>query len=203
MGLKDILSLRLVKWTLIILVAVLLGVFAGQLITSYETRYLLNREFCGSYKGINVYKCGEINGENAAAHLRLLEAVPYPLADSCSSIYLTGGSFTVPVIGQENGQALGLTQNKTIYISTDSFGIDVLYHELFHCYDNANGNISESEEFLKLAEEEGGYFYLEGYDESAKPAEIFASAGAMYLLEPEHLLFEAPQIYAYINERIN
>ncbi len=203
MGLRDILSLRPVKWTLVILGAVVLGIGIGPLFTSYETRYLLNREYCGSYKGIKVYKCGEINGENAAAHLRLLEAVPDSLADSCSSIYLTGGSLSVPLIGEEEGQALGLTQNTTVYISTDSFGIDVMYHELFHCYDNANGNISESEEFRELAGKEGGYFYLEGYDESSRPAEIFASAGAMYLLEPEHLLYEAPQIYAYISERIN
>lgn len=202
MGLKDILLLRPVKWTLIILAAVFLGIFVGQFITSYETQYLFNREYCGSYKGIDVYKCGEINGENASGHLRLLEDVPDTLTDACSAIYLTGGSLSVPIIGTENGKALGLTQNTTIYISTDTFGIDVLYHELFHCYDNANGKLSETAEFAEMAEEEGEYFYLEGYDESSHPAEIFASAGAMYLLEPEHLLYEAPQIYAYINERI-
>lgn len=200
--LKDILLLRPVKWTLIILAAVFIGVFVGQFITSYETQYLLSREYCGTYKGIDVYKCGEIDGTNAAGHLRLLETVPDTLADSCSAIYLTGGSLSVPIIGEENGKALGLTQNTTIYISTDTFGIDVMYHELFHCYDNANGKLSESAEFLELAGKEGGYFYLEGYDETSIPAEVFATAGAMYLLEPEHLLYEAPQIYAYINERI-
>lgn len=202
MRLKDILLLRPVKWSLIILAAIFIGIFIGQVITSYETRYLFNREYCGSYKGIDVYKCGEINKEHAAAHLRLLEAVPDSLAECCSAIYLTGGSLSVPIIGEEGGKALGLTQNTTTYISTDTFGIDVLYHELFHCYDNAKGKLSESEEFLKLADKEGGYFYLEGYDESSHPAEIFASAGAMYMLEPEHLLYEAPEIYAFIDERI-
>lgn len=202
MRLKDILLLRPVKWSLIILAAVIIGIFIGQFITSYETRYLFSREYCGSYKGIDVYKCGEIDRDNATGHLRLLETVPDTLADACSSIYLTGGSLSVPIIGEEGGKALGLTQNTTIYISTDTFGVDVLYHELFHCYDNANGKLSESEEFLELSEKEGGYFYLEGYDESVLPAEIFAQAGAMYLLEPAHLLYVAPEIYAFIDERI-
>ncbi len=199
---RNILSLRAVKWSLIIIAAVIAGIFMGQFITSYETQYLFSREYCGSYKGIDVYKCGEINGQNAAAHLRLLETVPDALTDTCSALYLTGGSLSVPVIGSENGKALGLTQNTTIYISTDSFNIDVLYHELFHAYDNANGKLSAIDEFIKIAEEEGGNFDVESYESGAVPAEIFASAGAMYLLEPEHLQFIAPKLYEYIAERI-
>ncbi len=195
-------SLRTVKWILIIIAAVIAGIFLGQFITSYETQYLFNREYCGSYKGIDVYKCGEINSTNAAAHLRLLEAVPDALTETCSAIYLTGGSLSVPIVGTENGKALGLTQNTTIYISADSFNIDVLYHELFHAYDNAKGKLSETKEFAEIVEAEGEAFYLEGYEDSSLPAEIFASAGAMYLLEPEHLLFKAPKLYAYIEERI-
>ncbi len=202
MNKNNTISLRTVKWILIILAAVLVGIFLGQFITSYETQFLLSREYCGSYKGIEVYRCGEINGVNAAGHLRLLETVPDELAETCSAIYLTGGSLSVPLIGSEGGKALGLTQNTTIYISTDSFNVDVLYHELFHAYDNANGKLSESGEFMKIAEKEGKAFYLEGYESSAQPAEIFASAGAMYLLEPEHLEFIAPGLYAYIQERI-
>ena len=179
-----------------------MGIFLGQFITSYETQFLFSREYCGSYKGIEVYRCGEINGVNAAGHLRLLENVPDELAETCSAIYLTGGSLSVPLIGSEGGKALGLTQNTTIYISTDSFNVDVLYHELFHAYDNANGKLSESGEFMKIEEKEGKAFYLEGYESSAQPAEIFASAGAMYLLEPEHLELIAPGLYAYIQERI-
>lgn len=202
MNKNNTISLRAVKWILIILAAVLVGIFLGQFITSYETQFLFSREYCGSYKGIEVYRCGEINGVNAAGHLRLLETVPDELAETCSAIYLTGGSLSVPLIGSEGGKALGLTQNTTIYISTDSFNVDVLYHELFHAYDNANGKLSESGEFMKIAEKEGKAFYLEGYESSAQPAEIFASAGAMYLLEPEHLEFIAPGLYAYIQERI-
>lgn len=202
MNKNNTISLRTVKWILIILAAVLVGIFLGQFITSYETQFLFSREYCGSYKGIEVYRCGEINGVNAAGHLRLLETVPDELAETCSAIYLTGGSLSVPLIGSEGGKALGLTQNTTIYISTDSFNVDVLYHELFHAYDNANGKLSESGEFMKIAEKEGKAFYLEGYESSAQPAEIFASAGAMYLLEPEHLEFIAPGLYAYIQERI-
>ena len=203
MRIKDILSLRPVKWSLIIAVAVTIGIFLGQFITSYETQYLFNREYCGSYKGIDVYKCGEINGEYAAAHLRLLSSVPDALTDTCSAIYLTGGSLTVPVIGKENAKALGLTQNTTIYISTDSFNVDVLYHELFHAYDNANGKLSESKEFAAIAEEEGGFFAVDSYDENSRNAEIFASAGAMYMLEPEHLQFVAPRLYDYVLECVS
>lgn len=199
---KNTISLRTVKWILIIIAAVVVGIFLGQFITSYETRFLFDREYCGSYKGIDVYKCGELNDLNAAGHLRLLETVPDELAETCSAIYLTGGSLSVPLIGSEGGKALGLTQNTTIYISTDSFNVDVLYHELFHAYDNANGMLSESDEFRKIAENEGAVFYLEGYEETSHPAEVFASAGAMYLLEPEHLEFIAPKLYAYIEERI-
>lgn len=203
MRIKDILSLRPVKWSLIIAAAVTIGIFLGQFITSYETQYLFNREYCGSYKGIDVYKCGEINGEYAAAHLRLLSSVPDALADTCSAIYLTGGSLTVPVIGKENAKALGLTQNTTIYISTDSFNVDVLYHELFHAYDNANGKLSDSKEFASIAEEEGGFFAVDSYDENARNAEIFASAGAMYMLEPEHLQVVAPRLYDYVLECVS
>lgn len=199
---KNTISLRTVKWILIIIAAVVIGIFLGQFITSYETRFLFDREYCGSYKGIDVYKCGELNDLNAAGHLRLLENVPDELAETCSAIYLTGGSLSVPLIGSEGGKALGLTQNTTIYISTDSFNVDVLYHELFHAYDNANGMLSESDEFRKIAENEGAVFYLEGYEETSHPAEVFASAGAMYLLEPEHLEFIAPKLYTYIEERI-
>lgn len=202
MNRNNTISLRTVKWILIIIAAVIVGIFVGQFITSYETQFLFSREYCGSYKGIDVYKCGEINGENAAGHLWLLEDVPDALTETCSAIYLTGGSLTVPRIGTESGKALGLTQNTTIYISTDSFNIDVLYHELFHAYDNANGKLSESGEFAAIAQDEGAMFYLEGYEETAHPAEIFASAGAMYLLEPEHLEIRAPKLYAYIKERI-
>lgn len=199
---KNTISLRTVKWILIIIAAVVIGIFLGQFITSYETRFLFDREYCGSYKGIDVYKCGEINGLNAAGHLRLLETVPDALTETCSAIYLTGGSLSVPLVGNDGGKALGLTQKTTIYISTDSFNIDVLYHELFHAYDNANGMLSESEEFRKIAENEGAAFYLEGYEETSHPAEVFASAGAMYLLEPDHLKFIAPELYTYIEERI-
>ncbi len=199
---KNTISLRTVKWILIIIAAVVIGIFLGQFITSYETRFLFDREYCGSYKGIDVYKCGEINGLNAAGHLRLLETIPDELAETCSAIYLTGGSLSVPLVGNDGGKALGLTQKTTIYISTDSFNIDVLYHELFHAYDNANGMLSESDEFREIAENEGVAFYLEGYEETSHPAEVFASAGAMYLLEPDHLKFIAPKLYTYIEERI-
>ena len=198
MRIKDILSIRPVKWSLVIIGAVIVGIFLGRFITSYETQYLFSREYCGTYKGIDVYKCGEIDGENARAHLSLLEGAPEPLTDACSALYLTGGSLTVPIVNDENGKALGLTQNTTIYISTDTFDIDVLYHELFHAYDNANGKPSETEEFMKIAAEEGSFFMLTKYPEEVISAEVFASAGAMYLIEPTRLQRGAPLLYEYI-----
>ena len=194
--------LRYVKYAVIIALAVIVGIFLGRFITSYETQYLLSRKFCGTYRGIDVYKCGKINDEYFIAHAYMLEAAPDVLVECCTDMYFTGGDLSVPIIGNSKGRALGLTQDSTIYITTDSFDADVIFHELFHAYDNAHGKLSESYEFLQIFEKEKDRVVVEVLDESAYSEEFFAAAGASYLLEPLVLKAAAPETYEYIDNLI-
>lgn len=202
MSIKARNNLQYVKYIAIITAAVAAGIFLGRFITDYKTQYLLSREYCGSYRGIDVYKCGEINADNFIGHAYMLEQAPEVLVECCAEIYFTGGDLSVPVVGQEDGRALGLTQDSTIYISTDTFNVDVVYHELFHAYDNANGKLSESSEFLQIYHREKDKVYFEAVDEDAYYAEFFAAAGAAYLLEPQVLEEAAPLTYEYIDSLI-
>ncbi len=195
-------DLRYVKYAIIIIIAVIGGIFLGQFITSYETQYLLSREYCGSYRGIDVYRCGEINSDNFVGHAYMLDSAPEELVKYCDAIYFTGGEQSVPIIGKTGGKALGLTQGTIIYITTDTFNADVIYHELFHVYDNAHDNLTKTDEFLMIYYKERDYVSVKAIDEDALPAEFFAAAGAEYLLEPESLKAKAPEIYEYINQRI-
>ena len=151
---KSIDLIQIVKRAAIIVLAVAVGIGLGFFITNYETRYLLNRKFCGTYRGIDVYKSGEINADNFVAHAHVLESAPDILVDACTEMYFTGEDLDIPVAGKLGGKALGITQGSVIYISTDSFNADVILHELFHAYDNANEKISESEEFVRIMEKE-------------------------------------------------
>ncbi len=202
MGIKQGISLQFVKYVVVILAALIGGVFLGKFITDYETRYLLSREYCGSYRGIDVYKCGEINAENFIGHAHMLEQAPDILVEPCTVMYFTGGDLSIPIVGQKDSVALGLTQDTTVYISTDTFNIDVIYHELFHVYDNANGEFSKTEEFLRIFEKEKEKVFVEVINEEDYPAEFFAAAGAQYLLEPEILQLAAPETYEYIDKLI-
>lgn len=201
MSLREFFSLRTIKYIIVIVAALAAGVFLGRFITNYETRYLLDREFCGSYRGIDVYKCGEINPDNFIGHAYMLEQAPEAIVECCTDMYFIGGELSIPATG--GGVALGLTQDSTVYISTDSFDADVVYHELFHTYDNANGNISESEEFLDIFYREQGGVFVEVIDSDDYAAEFFAAAGAQYLLEPETLKLAAPETYEYIEKLLS
>lgn len=202
MGRRRGISLQFVKYVAVITAALILGVLLGKFITDYETRYLLSRKYCGSYRGIDVYKCGEINAENFVGHATMLEQAPDIIVEPCTAMYFTGGDLSVPAVGQKGGVALGLTQDTTVYISTDSFDIDVIYHELFHVFDNASGSLSETGEFLRIFEKEKDKVFVEVIDEEDYPAEFFAAAGAQYLLEPEILQLAAPETYEYIDKLI-
>lgn len=194
--------LRGARGGLIIAAACAFGILLGVMMTDYELRYLMTREFCGNYRGIDVYKCGKLNDENFWGHIYMLEKAPDPLAESCEALYFTGESLAVPEIGQD-GSALGLTQNTTIYITTESFYPDVLYHELFHAFDNSNGKISDSDEFARIYEREGDYVMDTGGENGSRTAEFFASAGAEYLLTPETLRKKAPETFEFIDKLID
>lgn len=199
MSIKDKISLRSVKYFSAIISAVTIGIVLGIFVTNYELRYALSREYCGSYRGIEVYKCGEINPENFIGHANLLESAPDLLTDACTHIYFMGGGVHIPIVG-EKGAALGLTQGQVIYISTDSFNADTVYHELFHAYDNGSGNPSSGYEFKRTADEEKAAFGFISGSGDEYYAEVFASAGAEYLLEPEPLKRSAPKVYAYFEK---
>lgn len=203
MNKNNFISLRFIKYAVIIAAAVIAGIFLGKFITNYETQYLLSREYCGRYRGIEVYKCGEINAENFIGHAHLLETAPDVLVECCTAMYFTGEDLYVPAVGGLGGKALGLTQDSTIYISTETFNIDVIYHELFHAYDNVHGKISNSEEFLKIVDKEQNKVFVELLDEDMFAAEFFAAAGAQYLLEPEILKLAAPETYEFIDKLID
>lgn len=203
MNKNNTISLKFIKYVVIIVAAVTIGIFLGKFITNYETRYLLNREYCGKYRGIEVYKSGTINADNFIGHAHLLEAAPDVLVECCDVMYFTGDDLNVPSVGGSFGKALGLTQDGTIYISTSSFNIDVIYHELFHAYDNKHDKISESFEFLRIVDKERDKVFVELHDEDMYAAEFFAAAGAQYLLEPEILKNAAPETYDFIDKLIN
>ncbi len=193
-------NIRYVKYIVILAAAVIGGILLGRFFSSYDTQYLLSREYCGDFRGIAIYKCGEINRENFVGHAYMLDSAPDVLVESCTKMYFTGGSLTVPVSGNVN--ALGITQDTTVYISTDTFNADVVYHELFHAFDNANGKLTETDEFLRIYYKEMDKVYVEVVDDSTRPEEFFAAAGAQYLLEPDILKAAAPETYDYIDRLI-
>ena len=66
-------AFRIGVYAAAIIAAAGVGVLLGQLASDYELRFLLNREFCGTYRGIDVYKSGEINDENVLGHIYVLD----------------------------------------------------------------------------------------------------------------------------------
>lgn len=200
MGLREFFSLRGIRYSLIIVLTLVIGILLGRFITNYETRYLLNREFCGSYRGMDIYKCGDINDENTIGYLKMLEMAPDIITEPCTAMYFTGDSLSLPIIGSDNGSALGLTQDTVVFIATQSFNVDVVYHELFHVYDNSQDKLSQSYEFRTIADSERDGVVVELVNEDAYYAEFFASAGAAYLLEPHNLAVSAPLTYDYLNQ---
>lgn len=189
-------AFRIGVYAAAIIAAAGVGVLLGQLASDYELRFLLNREFCGRYRGIEVYKSGEINDENVLGHIYVLDAAPSELTDCCKSLYFIGGELPIPKNETGHTQALGLTQGEKIYISTNSYSADVMLHELFHAYDNRYGNSSDKD-FMSVYSREQTKLYVAGGYSDQRPSEYFATAGALYLLNPEDLLLLAPETYNY------
>lgn len=189
-------AFRFVVYAAAVIAAAGVGVLLGQVASDYELRFLLNREFCGTYKGIDVYKSGEINDENVLGHIYVLKAAPSELTDCCKSLYFIGGELPIPKNETGHTQALGLTQGDKIYISTNSYSADVMLHELFHAYDNRYGN-SSGKDFMSVYDREQTKLYVAGGYSDQRASEYFATAGALYLLNPEDLLLLAPETYNY------
>lgn len=186
----------------IILVSALVGILLGQLFCNYEMRYMFAREYCGDVNGIEIYAAGEIDRDNFVKHLEMLVDAPEKLTECCDKIYFTGSSLGVPASDSGLGNALGLTQDRTIYISTESFSSYVVYHELFHAFDNANDRLSDTTEFVKLYAENDRIMPVFAAHSDEYAAEFFAQVGAMYLLMPFELSVSAPELYDYYDSTL-
>ena len=192
---------KVIKLSVVILVSALIGVLLGQLVSNYELRYMFSREYCGEYKNVEIYKTKNADEGIMSEHKEMLALAPDKLLEGCERIYFTGSDIEVPVFDEGLGDALGLTIGRTIYISTKNFGSYVLLHELFHAYDNANGDISEnSPAFLRAYRANKRAIPVYASHSDDYPAEYFAQAGAMYLLIPQELSVAAPETYEYFSE---
>ena len=197
-GARDVLR-RIVKYAVMIAVSAAIGIFLGHLISNYEMRFMANRSLYGEYKGIEIYTVGEVNEKIMSNYLYMLSCAPDELTECCDRLYFTGSDLDIPENDVGVDSALGLTQGRTIYISTEWFGMEVMFHELFHAYDNVNGELSSSEQFRDVFWSERNNIYVAAGYEEMYPSEFFAQGGAFYLLSHERLKEDAPLTYAYFN----
>ena len=189
---------RAAKFAAVIAAAVTIGVLLGHLVSNYEMRFMLSRKYHGTYKGIEVYSSGTLDEQNFRSHAEMLGKAPDKLTECCDRMYFTGSDLDLPGNDAGLGAALGLTQNRTVYISTQSYSSYVVFHELFHAYDNTHGNpLSSSEEFMKLYAANRRVIPVFAADSAAYSAEFFAQAGALYLLMPDELEIAAPDLFKY------
>ncbi len=189
-----------VKHTVIVLIAAAVGICLGYFVSSYETRFMLGREYQGAYKGVELYTCGDVNDIFYKAHLEMLELAPDELLAGCERIYFTGADIGIPANDSGYEHALGLTQNGVVYVSTQSFGADVVMHELFHTYDSANGMLSDNSPGFRAAfDSENGNIRVIAGSSVFMASEFFAEAGAMYIISPFELSIRAPRTYEYFN----
>lgn len=189
---------RALKFAAVVIAAVAIGIFFGHLVSNYEMRFMLSRKYQGTYKGIEIYTSGLLDEQNFISHAEMLGSAPDKLTECCDRLYFTGTDLDLPGSDAGFGSALGLTQDRTVYISTQSFSSYVVYHELFHAYDNTHGDpLSSSREFMQLYADNHRVIPVFAADSSAYAAEFFAQAGAMYLLMPDELQIAAPDLYEY------
>ena len=129
-------TFRILTGAAVLVAVAAIGIFLGKLVSSYELRFFLNREFCGEYRGIDVYKSGAIDKENCVSFIYTLEAIPEELTECCDTLYFTAEDLSLPIYDGRN-KALGLTQDSTIYISTEYFSEEVYPHvpDAIWCYE--------------------------------------------------------------------
>ncbi|MBP3855517.1 MAG: hypothetical protein IK990_07910 [Ruminiclostridium sp.] len=194
---------KAIRLIVIIAVSATIGIILGHLVSNYELRFMISREYRGEVNGVEIYCAGDVNEDNLALHELMLERAPSKLAECCERIYFTGEDPGLPAADAGIGTALGLTQDRTVYISTQDFSTYVVFHELFHAYDNANGEISSnSVPFIRAYNANRGSIPVFASHTSAYPSEFFAQAGAMYLLIPDKLEISAPETYKFFSETL-
>lgn len=195
-------TFRILRGAIILIAVAAIGIFLGRLVSSYELRFMMNREFCGEYRGIEVYKSGDIDKENCLSFIYALEAMPEELTECCEILYFTAEDLPLPVYSGEKNKALGLTQGSTVYISTEYFSEEVIIHEFFHAYDNYHGLPSESDSFRTAYDAEKALFNIASPTEEAHLSEYFATLGSFYIIYPAEMMTCAPETYRFFNERL-
>ncbi len=194
-------TFRILTGAAVLVAVAAIGIFLGKLVSSYELRFFLNREFCGEYRGIEVYKSGAIDKENCVSFIYTLEAIPEELTECCDTLYFTAEDLSLPIYDGRN-KALGLTQDSTIYISTEYFSEEVIIHEFFHAYDNFHGLLSETDSFRSAYEAEKALFDIESPVPEAHLSEYFATLGSFYIISPVEMMTYAPETYRFFNDRL-
>lgn len=189
---------KVIRIAVLVIVSAAVGILLGQLVSNYELRFMMSREYLGEVNGVEIYSAGKVNEDNLELHRQMLMKAPEKLTECCDRIYFTGSDLELPA----SDSALGLTQNRTIFVSTESFSSYVVFHELFHAYDNAHGELSAKPEFGDLYELEKGAFPVFARYSSAYPSEFFAQAGALYLIMPTELSIAAPEVYEYFDDAL-
>ncbi len=189
-----------IRIVVIVLVSAAVGLVLGYLVSNQELRYMFSREYRETVKGIEIYTCGTINEENYLAHKSMLAYAPEELAECCGKIYFTGSELPIPANDTGFGQALGITQGNTVYVSTLTYGADVVLHEMFHAYDHEHGMPSSNDgDFIVAFGEESERIRIAAASESLLASEFYAEAGAMYIISPFELSIRAPKTYSYFN----
>ncbi len=189
-----------IKLAVIIFVSAAVGLLLGYLVSDQELRYMFSREYRETVKGIEIYTCGTINEENYMAHRSMLAYAPEELAECCDKIYFTGSELPIPANDTGFGQALGITQGRIVYVSTQTYGADVVLHEMFHAYDHEHGMPSSNDGgFITAFREENERIRLAAASESLLASEFYAETGAMYIISPFELSIRAPRTYSYFN----
>ena len=192
---------RGIKLGAVILVSAMIGIILGHIVSTYELRFLLSREYCGTFRGIDIYRNGSIDADNFTRHAQMLDMAPDALVECCDRMYFTGTDLDIPAVDSGYSSALGLTQGKTIFVSTANFGEDVVFHELFHAYDNTHGlPSSNSDGFVDAFNEESGKIAFVVGDKSALQSEYFATAGAIYIIMPDKMKIRMPKTYEYFDD---
>lgn len=165
-----------------------------------DNNYILPETYITEYNGITITleKGVPITALNSLT--AYIDITPNNLLLSNPHIYISSRliseirSFSKNQSEETLGIAKEITtigENKNIIIiPSQSLRLDVYFHEMFHCYDNYLGHISEKKEFSQ-------YVNSEGLTASSN-VEYFAVIGACYLSSPQMLESVAPNSYKYI-----
>ena len=124
-----------------------------------------------------------------------------------SRLIITERDLGTRIYSEENNDILGVTRYygvlgyADIYITYSQEGKSSIYHEFGHYLDGELNDISETEEFINIWNEEMVYLYL--IDETNvlninTPSEYFAESFGYYINHPNELKFSCPKTYNFL-----